>query len=305
MHLLNIHFNRQHHKLLLIYRPLFMRDFAARGPYFSKLLLNAILFASSKFSPRVDIRKEANRPSTAGWEFRQRFKNLLGEAMDESSITTIQALITIASSLFAVETTSKSTAWLYSGIAFRMIIDLGLNIDGAELLRRHKITAEDLEARRRVFWGAFVFDKIHSMYFGRPVTLQETNMRVPIEFLDDYEELEQWTPLEALNQSNLDYEMPAHPGGASYSVTTFSSLCKLSLILARTMNEVYSESSYSPGRDPTTDEALETIRGMIVIHLSLNRWWTQLPEEIQFEPWTTGKPLRLDKTPTPTVLSLQ
>jgi hypothetical protein len=301
LHLLNIHFNRQHHNLLLIYRPLFFRDFACDGPYFSKLLLNAIMFAASKFSPRVDIRKDANTPSTAGWQFRQRFKDLLGEAMDESSITTIQALITVASSLFAVESGAKSTAWLYSGIAFRMIIDLGLNVDGVELLKQQKIAAEDLECRRRVFWGAFVFDKIHSMYFGRPVTLQETNVRVPIEFLDDYEELEQWTPLEPLNHINPDYEIPAHLGGASFSVTTFSALCKLSIILGRILNAVYSEQAYSIGasESPCSAKVMGALDG------NLHRWLAELPPEIRYEPWSTREPLSLRTTPTPTILSLQ
>jgi hypothetical protein len=162
-HLLNIHWNRQHHNLLLIYRPLFMRDWGTGGPYYSKLLLNAMLFAAAKFSPRTEIRKDPNWAGSAGYQFRERFTTLLGEAMGESRITTIQALITLASSLFAIETAAKSTAWLYSGIAFRMIIDLGLNVDGVELLKRQKISPEELECRRRVFWGAFSFDKIHSV----------------------------------------------------------------------------------------------------------------------------------------------
>ncbi|KAF2435402.1 hypothetical protein EJ08DRAFT_580700 [Tothia fuscella] len=303
-HLLNIHFNRQHHNLLLIYRPLFMRDFASGGHYYSKLLLNAIMFGSSKFSPRVDIRKDADRPSTAGWQFRQRFKNLLGEAMDESSITTIQALITVASSLFAIESAAKSTAWLYSGIAFRMIVDLGLHIDGAELLKNHRITAEDLEARRRVFWGAFVFDKIHSMYFGRPVTLQETNVRVPIEFFDDYEELEQWVPVELFNYSNSDYQRPTHPGGASHSVTTFSALCRLSLILGRITNEVYSESAYNHGGPISQDRSIRSLGTLSALDGHLQQWWSELPIEIRFEPWAIGIPLVLEDTPTPTILSL-
>jgi hypothetical protein len=42
MHLLDLHWNRQHHSFLLTYRPAFMRDMACGGPYFSKILLNAI-----------------------------------------------------------------------------------------------------------------------------------------------------------------------------------------------------------------------------------------------------------------------
>lgn len=41
-HLLELHFNRQHHAFCITYRPAFMRDMASGGPYFSKLLLNAV-----------------------------------------------------------------------------------------------------------------------------------------------------------------------------------------------------------------------------------------------------------------------
>ncbi|KAE9984611.1 hypothetical protein BLS_001986 [Venturia inaequalis] len=304
-HLLNIHWNRQHHNLLLIYRPLFMRDWGTGGPYFSKLLLNAILFAAAKFSPRTDIRKDPNWAGSSGYQFRERFTTLLGEAMGESRITTIQALITLASSLFAIETTAKSTAWLYSGIAFRMITDLGLHLDGVELLKRNKISPEELECRRRVFWGAFSFDKIHSMYFGRPVTLQETQMRVPIEFLDDYEELEQWTPLEQLNNAvSADYPRPAHPGGPSYSVMTFTAMCKVSVVLGRILNDIYSETAYNHGTSLTQAQTQLFAQNQKVLDDSLESCAMQFPLEIRFEPWVTGEPLSLQRTPTPTVLSL-
>lgn len=304
LHLLNIHWNRQHHNLLIVYRPLFMRDWATGGQYFSKLLLNAILFAAAKFSPRDELRKSPKLAASAGYAFRQRFKTLLGEEMDDSKITTIQALVTVASSLFAIETSAKSTAWLYSGIAFRMIIDLGLNEDGVELLKRQKITAEELECRRRVFWGAFVFDKIHSMYYGRPVTLQESSVQVPIEFLDDYEELEQWYPLEPRNLVQGDYELPPHPGGPSYSVTTFSAHCRTAVILGRILTEFYAENVYCHRAHIVTNHQPNHVHTMQVLDELLARFNSELKDEIRYEPWATGEPLSLHTTPTPTVLSM-
>jgi len=225
--------------------------------------------------------------------------------MDESRITTIQALITVASSLFAIETSAKSTAWLYSGIAFRMIIDLSLNVDGVDLLNRGKITAEELECRRRVFWGAFVFDKIHSMYYGRPVTLQENIVQMPIEFLDDYEELEQWTPLEQLNTVLADYPLPAHRGGPSYSVTTFSSHCRISVILGRILSEFYAENVYCHHKHPASNQAPNQVQTMHVLDELLVKFNNEMPHEIRYEPWATGEPMSLHTTPTPTVLSMQ
>jgi hypothetical protein len=154
MHLLSLHWNRQHHSFLTTYRPAFMRDMACNGPYFSKLLLNAIYFGASKFSPRHDVRRVADDVRTAGWQFRQRVRELLGEALDKSEITTIQALLVMTNSLFALGD-ERSAAWLYAGLAFRMIIDLGMHVDTLDLASSRKFSDEDYEIRRRVFWAAF------------------------------------------------------------------------------------------------------------------------------------------------------
>lgn len=154
MHLLNLHWNRQHHAFLVTYRPAFMRDMACSGPHFSKLLLNAIYFGASKFSPRIEVRRDPDDPRTAGWQYRKRVRQLLGEALDRSEITTIQALLVMTNSLFALGD-ERSAAWTYAGIAFRMIVDLGLHVDTPDLASTSNISDEDFEIRRRVFWAAF------------------------------------------------------------------------------------------------------------------------------------------------------
>jgi hypothetical protein len=131
-----------------------------------------------------------------------------------------------------------------------MIVDLGLHIDGS--INNRRLTEEDLEIRQRVFWGAFgkislslclsmipqvftdvseVVDKIQSLYQGRPVSLQEADTRVPILFQDQYEELEHWTPF-------AYSETQRYPGSPAYSVSTFTELCKLSVIMNAILNNV-------------------------------------------------------------------
>lgn len=101
-----------------------MRDMACRGPYFSKLLLNAIYFSVSKFSNRPqEVFDDPSDSRTAGLRFLRRCKQLLGEEMDQSSIPTIQAMLLLSFSLGASGFQSRS--WIYSGIAIRMIFDLG------------------------------------------------------------------------------------------------------------------------------------------------------------------------------------
>ncbi|RMJ06464.1 hypothetical protein CDV36_013943 [Fusarium kuroshium] len=265
MHLLSLHWNRQHHSFLITYRPAFMRDMACNGPYFSKLLLNAIYFGSSKFSPRLQVRKDPSDVRTAGWKYRERVRELLGGSLDRSHITTIQALLVMTNSLFALGD-ERSAAWLYAGLAFRMLIDLGLHVD---LTNSHPFSDEDLEIRRRVFWGAFVVDKIQSLYQGRPVTLKEADAMVPIKFLDTYEELEFWKPFAYSTPTTGDY-----PGSPAYSISTFTSLCKLSIAMSDILSCIYTER--------TSDQSPAELSNMLdKLQLKLKEWQTSLPDYLQ------------------------
>lgn len=283
MHLLDLHWNRQHHSFLITYRPAFMRDMATGGPYFSKLLLNAIYFGASKFSNRPEVRRDPDDARTAGWTFRQRVKELLGGALDRSEITTIQALLVMTSSLFALGD-ERSAAWLYAGTAFRMIIDLGMHVDATLLSNMRRVSDEDIEIRRRVFWGAFVVDKIQSLYQGRPVSLQDFDTNVSLTFLDHYEELEDWQPFAYT-------DVQSYPGSPAYSVSTFTELCKLSLILNGILNKVYSERSSN--RSP--EELLTTLK---TLDGKLDEWYKALPDSLRFGNNAT------EITPPPHVLSL-
>lgn len=302
MHLLSLHWNRQHHSFLTTYRPAFMRDMACAGPYFSKLLLNAIYFGAAKFSPRHEVRRVSDDVRTAGWQFRQRVRVLLGEALDKSEITTIQALLVMTNSLFALGD-ERSAAWLYAGLAFRMIVDLGMHVDTVDVTNARKFSDEDFEIRRRVFWAAFgkdgifsllialieylVVDKVQSLYQGRPVSIKESDTFVPIKFLDTYEELENWAPFAYSSQSSASYV-----GSPAYSISTFQCLCKLSVILSDILSTIYTERSF----DSSPGELSSRLEG---IHLKLTSWHALLPEHLVFD---VGKQAL---TPPPHVLSLQ
>lgn len=283
MHLLSLHWNRQHHSFLVTYRPAFMRDMACDGPYFSKLLLNAIYFGAAKFSPRLEVRRDPGDVRTAGWRFRQRVRTLLGEALDRSDITTIQALLVMTNSLFALGD-ERSAAWLYSGLAFRMITDLGVHVDLSKLKR---CSDEDLEIRRRVFWGAFVVDKIQSLYQGRPVSLKESDALVPIKFLDVYEELEPWKPF-AYSESRSDFE----PSPA-YSTSTFASLCRLSIVMSDILSTIYTERS--------SDQSSSKLAGeRINLQKKLKDWDDALPSYLRID----SNKLYRRQFPPPHVFSL-
>lgn len=152
LHLLSIYWNRQHSLGPVVYRTAFMRDMACNGPSFSKLLLNAIYFFASKYTSKTEVRRDPDDIFTAGYSYRQRATELLDKSFSNSSMTTIQALLIFSNALFSW-CDEKSASWLYSGMAFNMIVDLGINVNASTLNR--SLSEEDLEIRRRVFWAAY------------------------------------------------------------------------------------------------------------------------------------------------------
>ncbi|KAJ5586805.1 uncharacterized protein N7459_002570 [Penicillium hispanicum] len=262
MHLLSIYWSRQLYTAQIIYRPAFMRDMACNGPYFSRLLLHAILFAVSKHCSWVELRSDPEDITTTGWMFRQRFTELLRDSFDKSEITTLQALLIMSNSLFS-RCDERSLSWLYAGNAFNMIIDLGLHV----LPSAGKISAEELEIRKRVLWGAYTIDKIQCLFQGRPPLLRHVNFKASPNFLDKYDELDLFQEI-TYNQVKRQSVIP------SLNVSLLTKLCELSIIIDRILCEIYSESrQMTYGQSQAISEDINS---------DLNRWRQNLPPELDY-----------------------
>jgi hypothetical protein len=148
LHLLDLHWNRQHHTYLLTYRPALMRELVSGGPYCTDFLLNAVFACSSKYSERIEVREDPQDPESAGGQFFRRCEELLSERalLMQSSVPTIIGLLMLGSTFNARGKTSKG--WLYTGYALRMVYDLGLHLDRGDVSEK----PEEVEIHRRVFW---------------------------------------------------------------------------------------------------------------------------------------------------------
>jgi hypothetical protein len=287
MHLLDLHWNRQHHTFLLTYRPAFMRDLVHGGPYCSKFLLNAIFACASKYSDRIELRDEPSNPLTAGGRFFRRCDALLAEnpPWGRPTIPTVVAFLLLGSTFIARGEISKG--WSYSGFAMRMTFDLGLHLD----CRKPGSNAEDIEIRKRVYWGAFICDKLQSLYLGRPIAMQLRDCHVSHEFLDTMEELDLWVPY--IDPESPDVVQALYSPTPVHSVSTFEQLCELSKLMARIISRFYSTSI-------TPSKAQITLRGL---DEGLHKWYERLPEPIAFEPWSED-PIISRKLVPPNIMNL-
>ncbi|KAG5749625.1 hypothetical protein H9Q70_007717 [Fusarium xylarioides] len=267
MDLLSKFWNRQHYMGSIVYRPAFMRDMACNGRYYSDLLLTAMFFAGSMHTVDAAALRNTGKLNSIGRPYRIKFEQALhacgSQVLFKSDITTIQALLVVSDALFSW-CNERSLSWHYLGIAISMIIDLGLHVDGPARRSSKKASAEDTEIERRVFWTTFISDKVQSIYQGRPTRLREHDNRVPIAFLDEYEELEDFhTRTYSAQPSQLDCP--------TYSVSTFEQLCKLSILMDRILCALYAERSATQ----SVDQIWQTAESL---HHDLQSWKDGLPE---------------------------
>ena len=275
-HLFDIHWNRQHCVYLISYRPAIMDSLATNGPYANRLLLNAIFFSSTLYSDRVYLRGDPDDPQTIGARFYKRFSQLLVHELDRPSIPTICGLLFIGAALVSV---GRSTAgWLYCGLAYRMLIAIGCHLDFGSDGGSSNFTVMDIEIRKRVFWGAYINDKVQSIYLGRPTSLHSFDGCVSKNLLDTYEEFELWQPYVDPVVPPIIPVQPYHPMPL-YSLSTFQALVKLAEIMAELLPSFYALESVKTSAGNRT---------FIVDKLDndLDQWLTELPPHLLFNPDT-------------------
>src|SRR4051812_36868336 len=107
---------------------------------------------------------------------------------------------------------------------------------------------------------------MQSLYQGRPASLQEFDARVPLTFLDTYEEFEYWLPFAYTNSA------PNYPGSPAYSVSTFTELCKLSVIMNKILTKMYSEGK--------KQQPAELVKDQKRLYAEVKSWRRALPEHL-------------------------
>ena len=161
LHLINMYFCWHYAYFTTLSKELFYRDFlqGIRSQYCSKLLVNIMLALGCHFSTKQFARADPSDSSTTGDHFFKEAKKLLHEddELTNAQLCTIQALALM--SVREAGCGRETQGWVYSGMSFRMAMDLGLNIDAQPMNESSKLQDEDVDARRVTFWGCYLFDK--------------------------------------------------------------------------------------------------------------------------------------------------
>lgn len=149
------------------------------GPYYSDALLNAIVSHSIRWckdEPRVVPLLEAYGGSN------KFFEAAISGVFDALKtgyprIPTVQTLLLLSAQ--ECGRGNRTQAWLYSGMAFRLVEDLGISVDSRKYSRSVPFSDEDIEVRNRLFWSCYFWDKLISLYFGRSPMIQHSRVSPP------------------------------------------------------------------------------------------------------------------------------
>ncbi|KXH47352.1 hypothetical protein CSIM01_05289 [Colletotrichum simmondsii] len=269
-------FRWQYPHFMFIYREAFLRDHFSNDDgegdanngrndrkYWSPALLLSICALGALVS--LDTKASSERFFLAAESI------IMVTGLTRPSVATVQAFLCLA--LYEIGRGNLSKGWGYSGIAFRMAQDLGLQRDPKDWVQHDSSLAspEDVEIRRRIYWGCYISDKLISLILGRPVYLVYDDAEVqPMETLPEPPEMSLWRPV----GFDEEYRESAQ---ASSMIPYLHEQIRLSRIIERMMSTLFSPRSNLDdlGRRVCFDN----------LNLDLNRWRESLPDFAKWHKW--------------------
>ncbi|KAH7127602.1 fungal-specific transcription factor domain-containing protein [Dactylonectria macrodidyma] len=172
-HLLDLFWTHHNSIIHLVHLDAFYEDQEkGRSDYYSTFLHLCMLATGYRYADksRPDIKELGASPSRTS-TLHENAKAMAKLELDQlKGITTIQGLLLLGSLDFM--SGDDETGWLHTGLAFRIVFDIGLHID-PQLLH---LTGREAQIRHMVLWASLITDKFWSMYLGRPTTLKRADI---------------------------------------------------------------------------------------------------------------------------------
>ncbi|GAB5588232.1 hypothetical protein Unana1_03132 [Umbelopsis nana] len=239
------YFKFRHEVFSILPRKQLLRDGIDSDPFVSPLLQNSIFAHAADHAGRES--KVSGTP-TSGASFYAKATYMVAGYLEQSRISTIAALCLI-SLYYDDQQSSLSKSWIYSGMAFRMAIDIGFNTPSETDVDRH-----NLELRKRVLWGCYVLDKVQSLMSGKQWMITGHSIEL------DY-------PLPLADENTLDHAV----------LDGFVALIRLMQICERVLHFEFFIAPHSKEHEQASldlsNELLNWLR-MLPAHLQ----WTPLPQ---------------------------
>ncbi|KAH6607812.1 hypothetical protein Trco_004125 [Trichoderma cornu-damae] len=278
-HLMNMYFTYHYPYFTTLPRKLFWRDFmggktglqpGTGTAYCSSLLVNAMLALGCHFTDIPGAFGIPGDSRTKGDHFFAEAKRLIVEndEYEKPRLVTVQALALM--SVREAGCAREAKGWVYSGMSFRMALDIGLNLQVEEGLDGEHMAEEEIDARRITFWGCFLFDKTWSNYLGRLPQLPRNSFTVSKMDVFPDEDAAPWSPL---TDGGFDDSL-AQPSRTRAAALHLSKLCEISSDILFFF--------YHPSHIKRASSKALELKKLGELHQRLEEWRRNLPRE--FEP---------------------
>src|SRR5579859_4811301 len=152
-HLAETYFANCHVPYIVLHKPTFMGQIAEETV--APALILAVCAVSARFSRHPAVQQHPM--SQAGDEYAAKARQLLSLEFDRPTLSNVQALVILG--LHEFGSSRGARAWMYAGIAIRMAISLGLNVEDEGRLANQSWI--ECEVRRRVFWATFIMGMLN------------------------------------------------------------------------------------------------------------------------------------------------
>ncbi|RAL13978.1 putative C6 transcription factor (NirA) [Aspergillus homomorphus CBS 101889] len=268
-HLMTMYFTWHYPFFTTLSKDLFYRDYV-RGissQYCSSLLVNTMLALGCHFSSWEGAREDPGNSATAGDHFFKEAKRLFFENDEHANakLCTVQALALM--SVREAGCGRESKGWVYSGMSFRMVSDLGLNFDSTSLGVRN-LSEEEIDARRITFWGCFLFDQCWSNYLGRQPQWTVGNVGVSMTEIFPNEDAALWSAYTDTGAIH-DHTQPSRTRAIAVQI---SKLCEINGDLLVFF--------YDPKPKDKLSSKQAELKKLSEIHTRLEAWKKNLPKEL-------------------------
>ncbi|KAI8981384.1 fungal-specific transcription factor domain-containing protein [Trametes punicea] len=235
-----------------------------------KILLLSMFAIAARYSNRPEDHpvRSGSDVSRAGQRYAEDAHKLLDRKYQTSHPSTCQALLLLAIREFGMGAMDKG--WLYSGMALRMAIDLGMNrnadnwtTDGTTPV----FTDAEKQIRKHIWWSCCICDKLSAVWLGRPITFRANDYSTPVPSADEADEDEMWQPYP---HGSLGHEFVPRPARL---MSCFREACHLSVIITDIMDKIY---PVQPSSDTPRRVLFEQLEAR------LNKWLIGLPEHLRY-----------------------
>ncbi|KAF7727117.1 hypothetical protein EC973_007978 [Apophysomyces ossiformis] len=264
-HLLDLYFTHFYPLFPLLHKKSFLASLQNKDKPPSPLLLNAIYAVASRISPDVRVRADPALADTSGDVFFERARILLDLEWDDFKLYTVQSLLLLSSHQNGA--LKNIRGWLYSGLAFRMSQNLGLNRNCDDW----NLSETEKEERKRVFYCCFVLDRLTCAMHGRSPMIDER----------DYD-----TPYPTENDEDDEDRKPR-------IMENFHQLIKMCELLGAVLRDLYMVKGRKQLKVMSSPDSV-----ISALDRGLNQWMAKLPPNVQYRPPNT----RLnEKAPAPSL----